>query len=61
MTYVDSESMRPMIFLSNTNGKKKTRLFKQTKTSENKTALKLNLRAAAIQSAFSNFCTGGCC
>ena len=50
-----------MIFLSNTNGKKKTRLFKQTKTSENKTALKLNLRAAAIQSAFSNFCTGGCC
>lgn len=40
-----------MIFLSNTN-EKKTRFLKQTKTSDNKTALKLNLRAAAIQSAF---------
>ena len=37
--------------------KKKTRLFKQTITSENKTALKFILRAAAIQSAFY---TGSC-
>ena len=54
MTFVLTVNrMRPMIFLSNTNEKKKkTRFLKQTKTSDNKTALKLNLRAAAIQSAF---------
>ena len=59
MTYIDSKSHETND-ISLTLMKKKTRLLKQTKTSENKTALKLNLRAAAIQSAFSNFCTGGC-